>query len=219
MNGVHDLGGMHGFGPVEREQNEPVFHAEWEGIACSLVNLAMGEQLFNIDEFRYGIERMEPVHYLTSSYYEHWLASLERLLTEKGLITTEELAQREAEAKGGRLNLSTQPGSRDGATAGRRRSTQRDALEPRFQPGDAVLTSNASPHGHTRLPRYARGRQGTVERVHGTFVLPDTNAMGRGENPEPVYSVRFEAAELWGANAEPGQRVYLDLWESYLRPA
>ena len=218
MNGIHDLGGMHGFGPVEREENEPPFHAPWEAAMVAIQN-AVCATVMNIDEFRHGIERMAPGHYLESSYFEHWLDGIARVLVEKGEITPEELearteffAQREdAPASAALTGPLAEPRPRRGGRV------IREALgSPRFAPGDRVVTRVFSPAGHTRLPRYARGKRGVVERVHGTHVFPDSNAHGRGEQPQPVYSVRFAAQELWGDGAEPNQSVNLDLWESYL---
>jgi nitrile hydratase len=215
MNGIHDLGGMHGFGPVEREQNEPPFHAPWEASMVAIQN-AVCNTVMNIDEFRHGIERMEPGHYLQSSYFEHWLDGITRVLVEKGEIEAGELDARTASFEAqeddpaASVKGPTEPRPRRGG------GVIRGAVTPRFAVGDGVVTRVISPHGHTRLPRYARGKRGVVERVHGTHVFPDSNAHGRGEQPQPVYSVRFTAHELWGGGAEPNQTVSLDLWESYL---
>ena len=222
MNGVHDLGGMHGFGPVRREENEPVFHAEWEGVIMAIVRATRAQGIYNIDESRYGIERMPPAEYLSSSYYERWLASAVRNLTEKGVISPEELDARTASLRQ-QPDAPLPPGD-PGVTRRilnglrRRTSFEREGPPPRFKVGDAALTRNMHPKGHTRLPRYARGKRGVIRRVHGVFVFPDTNATGQGEQPQPLYSVEFEAGELWADAAEPRTRVYLDLWESYLEP-
>lgn len=224
MNGVHDLGGMHGFGPVEPEANEPVFHHAWEKTAFGMMVGTMAQGFYNVDEFRYGIELMDPVEYLGSSYYEHWLATIERNLVNKGLVSRAELEARIRDLSA----HPDQPAPRRNDPAFAERvlnvvrgggSTARDPVTPRFTVGDPVLTRNINPHGHTRLPRYARGKRGVVDRIHGTFVTPDTSALGQGENPQPVYGVRFTAQELWGEHAEPNELVYIDLWESYLEPA
>ena len=224
MNGVHDMGGMHGFGPVEREENEPPFHAPWEGRVAGMNRAAQAQGFYNIDEFRHGIERMNPAQYLASSYYERWLATLERNLVEKGLISREELEAKVAEL---RERPDAQPPRREDPALAERIATRlrqrpnfrrEGAAEPRFKVGDPVVTRNTHPTGHTRLPRYARGKRGVIARVHGVYVFPDTNAHGKGEQPQPLYSVRFDARELWGESAEPGQALYLDLWESYLEP-
>lgn len=224
MNGVHDLGGMNGFGPVRPEANEPVFHHRWEKALFGLNLAVMARGILNIDEFRHRIEQMEPVDYLGLSYYEHWLAAIERHLVAKGVITEAELAAKRREferAAGKRV-----PKRRDPALAERLFAIVRtgghylrEPVPPRLRPGDQVIVRNLNPKGHTRLPRYCRGKRGTIDRLRGTFVTPDTNAMGLGENPQPVYSVCFDARELWGAAAEPNQKVHLDLWESYLEPA
>lgn len=225
MNGVHDLGGMHGFGPVEREEDEPLFHAAWEARVFGIQQRGRRGGYFNIDAFRNGIERMPPAAYLRSSYYERWLASVEYNLIEQGLIDGDELEARVA-------SLSESPGAgtsraRAVATQPQVRGASPESLPPaespppapRFAEGDAVVTRNVHPAGHTRLPRYARGKRGVIHRAYGAQAFPDTNARGLGERPQPLYSVRFAGREFWGGSAEPGQVVYLDLWESYLDPA
>ena len=233
MNGVHDLGGMHGFGPVEREPDEPVFHAPWEAVVVAIRRSRAIGRLFNIDEFRHSIERMEPAHYLGSSYYERWLDGLARVLVEKGVVTLKELEERAASfrarpegpaAGSGQCPRGARtPGDGDGLPSPLNfvpPSTTRTSSEsPRYAPGDRVITRSFHPSGHTRLPRYARGKPGVIHRLHGIHVFPDTNAHGLGERPRPLYSVRFDARALWGESAEPNHQVHLDLWESYLRPA
>ncbi|MBO0704816.1 MAG: nitrile hydratase subunit beta [Candidatus Dormibacteraeota bacterium] len=225
MNGIHDLGGMEGFGPVVPERDEPVFHEEWEGKVFGTAMATMGP-LYNLDEFRHAIERMGNLHYLEGSYYEHWLASLETLLTEKGVLDRAELDARVAQLKedpaavpaphaqgDDRLAPTIAAAIRSGA------STQRPVDHPpRFETGDRVVARVVSPRGHTRLPRYVRGKAGTVEIVHGAFVLPDTNAHLRGEQPEYVYGVRFDAGEVWGERSRGRASIYVDLWERYLEP-
>ena len=219
MNGVHDMGGMHGMGPLHYERGEPVFHTRWEGRVFAL-NRAMGAwRRWNIDAFRYEIERIPPADYLRKSYYERWAAALVELSIRSGLVTR-------AEVEGGRpapgspnatppLTAAQVPSMRrSGATA------RRDGpAAPRFTAGQLVRARNIHPAGHTRLPRYARGKIGTIRRDHGVYVLPDTNAQFLGENPQHVYSVRFAARELWGAQASPRDAVYLDMWDDYLEPA
>jgi nitrile hydratase beta subunit len=223
MNGIHDMGGMHGFGRVDREENEPVFHAPWEGRVLGLSRACSAQQLFNIDESRHGIERMAPIDYLGSSYYERWLDRTVRLLVEKGVITREELDHRMAQLASGN---DPAPPYRDPRLTDRMLRATRERTPyrqpgppPRFATGDHVLTRNDAPVGHTRLPRYARGKHGVVDAVHGSFIFPDTNAHGQGHQPHTLYSVRFDAVELWGASAEPCAPVHLDLWERYLEPA
>ena len=225
MNGAHDLGGMHGFGPVVIEPNEPVFHADWERRTFAL-NMAMGVwRRWNLDMGRYARETMPPAEYLTTSYYEHWLFGLELLLEQTGLVAADELARVRREP-----NLTHLPSGqvdvKDGAlrpedverlVVRRRRGARLDdPVTPRFKPGQAVIARNMHPVMHTRLPRYVRGRQGVIDRDHGVFIFPDTHAAGEGTRPQHAYSVRFEARELWGAQASPRDLVYVDLWDDYL---
>jgi nitrile hydratase subunit beta len=219
MNGVHDMGGMHGFGPIVREENEPLFHAPWEAQVRAMMVIARSRGYFTIDAFRYGIERMDPAHYLRAPYFERWLASTERNLLENGFLTSDELDdrteyfRRHPEAIRPRGVVTTpMPEPPD-------ESVHSPLPASQFAVGDAVITRNIHSPGHTRLPRYARGKRGIVQRLHGPQIFPDTNALGLGENPQPLYSVCFDARELWGDSAEPRQTVSLDLWESYLEPA
>ena len=218
MNGVHDMGGMHGFGPVVRD--EAVFHDDWEKRVAAMSSIVRARGVYNIDESRHGIERMDPAGYLRAGYYERWLATLETNLVEKGVLTRQEIDARAAQPTG----VPARPKRAGTARGAAVRAPTGYSLRPddgaaRFRVGDAVVTRNTHPRGHTRLPRYARGKLGRIARVHGLDTLPDANAHGRGPSPEPLYAVRFEAAELWGESAEPRQSVYLDLWESYLSPA
>jgi nitrile hydratase len=196
---------MHGFGPVVIEKNEPVFHAAWEGTVRGLQRALIG-RYYNLDEFRYAIERMPPARYLGASYYEKWLHALETLMLENGVVTRAELA-------GGRLETAGPP-PRPPLT-----KADRPPLEPRFAPGDPVVTRVMSPRGHTRLPRYARGKRGVVRTVNGPYLLPDTNAELISEDWQPVYAVQFTARELWGEEAGERDLVCVDCWESYLKSA
>jgi nitrile hydratase len=215
---------MHGFGRVEREANEPVFHAPWEGVVFAIVRAARAQRLFTIDESRRAIEQLSPARYLTSSYYARWLAATEALLVEKGALTREALDARARDLAARPDTLAPTrpvPGLADRVIASLRArpNYRRPGPAPRFAVGERVRTRNVHPKHHTRLPRYARGKAGVVHRVHGSFVFPDTNAHGGGENAQPLYSVRFDARELWSDSAEPGHAgVHLDLWESYLEP-
>ena len=215
MNGVHDMGGMDGFGPVLREQNEPVFHADWERRAYALVSLVMGAAQVNVDEFRHAIERIPPARYLASSYYERWIAAAETILVEHGIATRDELLAKEdaaidpsqianAVATQGPTPVKDKPGSKP----------------PRahFTKGDRVRARNLNPVGHTRLPRYVRGKAGVIARDWGVFVFPDTNAHHAGTKPQHCYSVSFGARELWGKPASSREQLYIDLWEDYLEP-
>ncbi len=220
MNGVHDVGGMHGFGPVRRDSPTLPFHAPWEGRVCAMMMALRRRGAFNIDEMRRTIESISPADYLALTYFERWLAALRMLMVEKGLLTAAEVdvAFKELERSGDRLK---RPKRRDDPVLARGGEAPRQGREspaPRFHPGDRVVARNRHVREHTRLPRYARGRPGVVHRVHGVYNLPDASAHGLGERPQPVYSVRFAARDLWGESAEPNHSVYIDLWESYLDP-
>ncbi|HLK46683.1 MAG TPA: nitrile hydratase subunit beta [Bryobacteraceae bacterium] len=217
MNGVHDMGGMHGMGPVEHENNEPVFHAPWEGRVFAM-NVAMGFwRKWNIDASRHGVEQIPPADYLRMSYYEKWFTRLVGLLLKSGLITQGEFASGRPE---GAKQTPPFTAAKAVETLGKGGPYTRNvAVAPRFQVGQRVRARNLNPAGHTRLPRYVRGRAGAVHRDHGVFVFPDTNAQFLGEKPQHLYSVRFAARELWGEEASPRDSVYLDLWDDYLEPA
>ncbi|MBK0004801.1 nitrile hydratase subunit beta [Erwinia sp. S38] len=216
MNGIHDLGGMHGMGAVITEENEPPFHHEWERRTFSLfASLFVGGH-FNVDMFRHAIERMNPAHYLEESYYEHWMHAFETLLLEKGVITPEELAgiQQPGEASADIPVLRkemVQAVVMTGASA----RVETD-IPASFRAGDRVRAKNINPAGHTRLPRYVRGKTGTIVIDHGVFITPDTVAHGLGDHPQHVYSVSFDATELWGENAPAKDTVRIDLWDDYL---
>jgi nitrile hydratase subunit beta len=216
VNGIHDLGGMQGFGPIEREEHEPVFHARWEGRVRAMMTVGLRLGVYNLDEFRWAVERMDPARYLAAGYYEKWLSAIERLYIEKGVITREEMDDRLDRAGPAPPALGNPPDVR--RVLNPAPSEPRATLHgpPRFSPGDPVVAKNVHPRTHTRLPRYVRGKRGVVERLNGAYALPDRNALGLGQHPEYVYSVRFEARELWGTGAPPRDRVYIDLWETYL---
>ena len=219
MNGPQDLGGQMGFGPVSPEADEPVFHAEWErrALGITLATGALGA--WNIDESRHARESLHPAVYYNSSYYEIWIRALQVLLERHELVTAEELATGRA------LEESPPPRrilKREDAAAALARGgpCDRPAAAPaRFKAGDRVRTRNFHPQGHTRLPRYARGKSGVVEAVRGSFVFPDTNAHGLGENPQWVYTVVFDGREIWGEESDPSLSLSVDAWESYLEPA
>ena len=219
MNGVHDMGGMHGFGPVEREEHEPVFHYRWEARTFALRQACGALGKWNIDMARHANERMPPERYLPASYYERWLSGLQRLLLESGLLTEAELesGQRERPAPTGLVAF---PPEKVDAAVLTGRNYRVDAPVPAgFAVGAQVIARNINPAGATRLPRYVRGKHGIVDRDHGVFVFPDANAAKLGPKPQHLYSVRFAARELWGADAAPKDCVCLDLWEDYLDPA
>ena len=218
MDGVHDMGGMDGFGKVEPEPHEPVFHEKWEGRVMAL-NRAMGASgAFNIDMARFSREALPPVVYLSSSYFRKWQLAMEQLLVERGFVGEDEIAAGHARHPGKPLLR----GTFTAADIGRvmtRGSFSRPAETPaRFAPGDRVRTKNIHPRTHTRLPRYARGQVGTVERLHGCHVFPDSSALGR-EDAHWLYTVRFDGRELWGPDADPTIQVSIDAFEPYLDPA
>jgi nitrile hydratase beta subunit len=225
MNGAHDLGGMHGFGPVVLEPDEPVFHAEWERRVFALALAMPVWRRWNIDTLRFAREQMPPAEYLATTYYEHWLWGLEQLLERDGLVTRTDIDQRVRE--GGHPTaqpLTPKPGALrpDGVARllrNRRAARLDDPVPPKFKAGDTVVARNMTPVGHTRIPRYVRGRRGVVDRDHGVFIFPDTHAAGLGRKPQHVYSVRFQAQELWGPDGHPRDAIYVDLWDDYLDPA
>lgn len=222
MNGVHDMGGLQGFGPVRPEPNETLFHADWEKRALA-VTLAMGASgQWNLDLSRAARESLPPAQYLGSSYYDIWISALEKLLLERGLVSEAELAGRTPPQPGPSLRVLQGP-QVDGALA-RGASTQRPATSPaRFATGQRVRARNLHPAGHTRLPRYVRGHLGTVTLVHGAHVYPDRHAAHTlppfDEAPQWLYTVVFDGRELWGEAAEAGLQVSVDAWEPYLEPA
>jgi nitrile hydratase beta subunit len=206
VDGIHDLGGLEGFGPVEVERDEPVFHEAWERQVFALnVAVLLGLQPSG-GAFRHSIERMDPGHYLTSSYYEHWLTGMSTLLVEAGLVSRAELDRR----AGGRFPLSRP--DRGAAPA----APEADRTDARYTVGDRVRVRAWHPAGHTRAPRYVQGKRGVVVRVDGPFNLPDFEAHGGGHVLDPTYSVRFTARELWGEAGAADETVHVDLWERYL---
>ena len=219
MNNIHDMGGMHGFGPIPIEVDEPVFHSEWEAKAMALTLAMAAWGRWNIDASRHARERLAPLTYLHFTYYERWIAALTNLMVERGLITVEDLDRGHPAAEGETLSPPLRAGDVAAMLAKGGPAARPLDTPPKFKVGDQVLTSTASPTGHTRLPRYARGRKGEVVRHHGGHVLPDSNAHFHGESPQHLYTVRFAARELWGQQAAAKDTVCLDLWESYLDAA
>jgi nitrile hydratase len=214
MNGIHDMGGMHGFGPIEYEKDEPVFHHEWEGRIYAMRGPLVGS-------VRATIERMKPADYLATSYYEKWLwAKIQNLLANKA-FTQAELDERIAYY---RANPQAVPPRRDDPKAAQKFAAEtctpvshrRDTgALPAFQIGERVVTKNIHPPGHTRLPRYARGKRCLIVNYYGVQEFAD-DLPGESAAPQPLYNVRFEAQELWGESAEANSALYLDMWESYL---
>ena len=219
MNGIHDMGGMQDMGPIQPEKNEPVFHEKWEGRSLALNLAAAAWRKWNIDAGRYQVELIPPAEYLRMSYYEKWFVRLAELLVKRGLITREELESGKPAAGAPKATPPLSAAGVPRMLANGTPASREVAQPPRFHIGQQVRARNIHPLGHTRLPRYARGRMGTVDRHHGGFVLPDTNALFQGEKPQHLYSVRFTARELWGETASPRDSVYIDLWDDYLEPA
>lgn len=225
MNGVHDLGGLEGLGSVNPTTDEPVFHSDWERTVFAMLLPALLAGI-NLDEFRHGIERMHPVEYLSSRYYEHWLHTIEKGLVEKGIISAEEVEERVRqylENPDAPLPDRSDPEQvkmlLDTLHAGASTKMPTDG-QSHFKVGEMVRVKNIHPGGHTRAARYLRGKQGVVERVYDSFIFPDTNSKREGENPQYVYCVRFEAAHVWGPEtSEPNETIYFDLWEPYLEAA
>ena len=218
MKGGQDLGGMHGLGPIDPEPDEPRFHADWER-RCFALTLAMGAAgKWNLDMSRHARENRHPADYMRMSYYEIWLAGLERLLADTGLVEPGELDGTPRRTPAPAPDRVLAAGDVARVLAKGSPTDRPEADPPRFAVGDRVRVRIMAAPGHSRAPGYVHGRTGIVDRVHGTFVLPDANATGRGESPEPCYSVRFDARALWGDSATPGDRVHADLWQSYLDP-
>jgi nitrile hydratase len=206
VDGIHDLGGVAGFGPVEVEPDEPAFHEEWERRAMRARFASMIALPADPGVGRHAIERMDPPHYLAASYYERWLTATATLLVESGLVSVGELEQR----AGGRFPISRPDRGRPPT------GFEPDRTEPAFSVGDRVRVLEWHPPGHTRAPRYVQGKRGVVARFDGPHPVPDIGAHGGGVVLDPTYSVRFTASELWGEGGADRDAVYVDLWERYL---
>jgi nitrile hydratase len=218
MDGIHDLGGMHGFGAVEREEHEPPFHAPWEAAVVALMRAARTAGVYNIDEFRHGIERMVPADYLSFTYFNKWCANYFMLMLDNGTITMEDVKRGNVDdpdplAAARTLDDALEINSKADASFETEAPT-----EPGFAVGQTVRTHRHMPGDHTRLPRYARDAHGTIIAHHGCHALPDEGAKGKHVG-DHLYTVSFAAAELWGPGANPRDTVTLDLWERYLVPA
>jgi len=218
MNGVHDMGGMHGFGKVEPEPNEPTFHARWEGRVLAMARAMAFSGAWNIDMSRAAQEELPPAVYLAVPYYLRWTLGMERNLLKQGLVERDELAAGRALHPGKPVKrvLTKDVVERVFARGAFGRPTNTAA---RFNPGDRVRAKKLNPSTHTRLPRYTRGRVGRVEAVRGCHVFPDSVAAGGGENPQWLYTVVFDGRELWGEQAEPSLKVSIEAFEPYLEPA
>ena len=219
MNSIHDLGGMDNVGVLDIEANEPVFHHDWERKVFSFALALIGARYFGLDEVRHAVERMPPADYLLAPYYGTWLYGMTSLLVEKNVLTDGELAAGHSLRPDNGKLLPPFPPAMAEYIMNQPIPTQVDAkVAPRFRPGDAVVARNSHPIGHTRLPRYARGKQGVVEEDYGIFPFSDSVAHGGPERPQHVYSVRFMARELWGEDAPAEDSVNIDLFDDYLDP-
>ena len=217
MDGIHDMGGMDGFGKVEVEQNEPPFHEKWEGRVMAMQRAMGYAGAWQIDHARYAQERIRPDIYLDASYYQKWALAMETNVVERGLAGADELKAGHALRAAKPLPRKFMPELAANLTRG---SFYRQSQAPaRFKVGDRVRTKNIHPTTHTRLPRYARGHTGVVERLHGAHIFPDSVAAAKGEDPQWLYTVRFEAQELWGADADPKLKVSIEAFEPYLEHA
>lgn len=219
MNGAQDMGGMHGFGPVRPEPDEPPFHAEWEKRALAITLAMAAPGGWNLDMSRAARESLPPGEYLSKSYYEIWIAGLEKLMAERGLVLPEEIDAGRALYPPRAVPRTLAAGDVEAVLRRGGPSEREPTAAARFKAGDRVRAKNIHPRTHTRLPRYVRGHVGTIEAVRGCHVFPDTNATGAGENPHWLYTVRFAGTELWGDAADPAIAVSVDAWEPYLEPA
>lgn len=218
MNGVHDMGGMDGFGKVEVEANEPPFHSPWEGRVLAMQRAMGYAGAWHIDDSRYAQEILPPQVYLAVSYYQRWALAMEYNLKHRGYVAPEEMAAGHALGPAKPLERKLTPEVVKQGMA--RNSFFRPQQGPaRFKPGDRVRTTNIHPETHTRLPRYARDKLGTVERLHGCHAYPDSVATGRGDDPQWLYTVVFDGREIWGPEADPTLTVSIDAFEPYLEPA
>jgi nitrile hydratase subunit beta len=217
MNGIHDMGGMQDMGPIKYEQNEPVFHAAWEGRVYAMSAAVTATRKLRLG-LRPPIENLPAAEYLRMSYYELWLTSVTERLIASDLVTRAEIESGRAAPGSAKAALAVSPA---GAVASIFRVPARrtEAIAPRFREGQPVRARNINPVTHTRLPRYARGKAGTIHRDHGVFAFMDTTAYGLDDKPQHLYSVRFSARELWGEQAAPQDSVYVDLYDDHLEPA
>lgn len=219
MDGIHDLGGMEGFGPIQIEENEPTFHHDWEPRVMAMRLLMGFWRKWNIDVSRHSVETLPPEDYLNLTYYEKWLASLTVLMFRAGFVSLDEIASGLPTPGSDKL---TPPANAAQAMAflplGRPSHRDIDA-KPAYAIGSQVRTAQHMHSGHHRLPRYVRGHVGEIILHHGAHVLPDTHAKLVGENPQHLYTVRFKARDLWGDEANANDTITVDLWEGYFDAA
>ncbi len=220
MDGIHDLGGKPGYGEVDKAGEDEVFHGHWEAAVFSMARAgAIAGAWNNVDTFRHAIERIDPIAYVEHGYYGRWLGGIETLLVEAGIVSQEEIT-RKALSMGAEETdrIAAQPNSEPDSIGSRPEvngATRDIDRTPRFQVGDEVITSTEPKPGHTRLPEYARGKRGRIELFHDGWIYPDTNAHGLGEDPQYLYTVRFDSEVLWN---KKGFSVTVDLFEPYLSP-
>ncbi len=228
MNSIHDIGGMDGMGSLHIEENEPVFHEPWEGrIRAQAIIAQKTYRLFKTFEFKYVVDRMDPVFYLSSSYYQRWLFRFETILKEKGVITEEEIEKKQKELSPSvahkaefeafrKVNSDLPPTQRNLIQTTTGTGRRDDPIQPKYSIGDPVQVKMITPMGHTRIPRYVRGKRGLVVRYHGNCVRPDVQAHQGKDLYQPIYVIRFDARELWGEDAPPQDKLELEIWEDYL---
>ena len=216
MNGVHDMGGQQGMGPVQYEKNEPVFHTRWEGRIYAMTRSMRAFRKWSLDTDRHALEILPPVDYLRMTYYERWAIRLEAQVVKFGFVTREEIESGKAAPGSTKATPALTLGTSSRWLSRGIASSQEPGVPPLFAVGERVRARNIHPVGHTRLPRYARGRTGIIARDHGVYIFPDSNAHFQGEKRQHVYSVQFSARELWGESASPHDSVYLDMWDDYL---
>ena len=217
MNGAQDVGGMTSFGPVIPEPDEPMFHAAWERRALALVLACGALGAWNLDANRHVRESLRPDIYWGISYYHIWIRALTVMLMRHGFVNAAELASGEADAMAAKPDVHAATIQRMLEIIYRSQPYTRPApAAPAFAVGDRVLARNIHPVGHTRLPRYVRGRSGVVEAWRGCHVFPDSHAHGQGEAPQHLYTVRFDGRELWGPGSDPALSVSVDAFEAYL---
>lgn len=219
MNGVHDMGGMDGFGKVTPEPHEVPFHTDWEARSLALNRVMGSAGEWNIDIGRYWIETLPPAVYLSSSYYRKWLLRLERLCLARGLVSEAELASGHSKGPGRPLKRPPLSGAQAGASLIRGNYDQPPRAPALFEVGQTVRARNIHPRSHTRLPRFARGHLGTIERIQGCHTYPDAMVEKGVEQGEWLYTVVFDGRELWGPDAEVGTAISIEAFEPYLEPA
>ena len=217
MNGVHDMGGMDCFGPVQPEAHEPVFHADWEGRVFAFTRAMGYTGEWVIDDSRAAHESLPPAVYLSVSYYKKWALGFERLLTTRGLVGADELAAGQSLRPGKQLKRKLTADAVP-ATLQRANFSREPQAPAKYAVGDRVRARNWHPAGATRLPRYVRGHVGTIERIEGCHAYPDAIVAGRGDDPQWLYTLVFDGRELWGADSDPTLKVSIDAFEPYLEP-